>query len=69
MLANDDAKFSEKDAVDLCKHMGCHDDANHAKNRNELGNVVAGTKKSGFTLPAPGLRAAASVVKEMANVS
>lgn len=65
-LESDEAKFSESDAVALCKHMGCHDSANHAKTRTSLGNLVAGTKTSGYTLPAPGLRAAAELVKKMA---
>jgi hypothetical protein len=67
LLASDEAKFSESDAVSLCKHLGCHDGANHAKIRSELGNLVAGSKASGFTLPAPGLRAAADLVKAMAS--
>lgn len=67
MLATDDPKFSEAEAVDLCKHFGCFDGANHAKTRSELGNNVAGTKSTGYTLPAPGLRAAAALIKEMAT--
>ncbi len=66
LLESDEPKFSEDDAVALCKLMGCHDAPNHAKTRAGLGNVVAGTKTSGFTLPAPGLRAAAELVKTMA---
>lgn len=69
LLESDEAKFPDSDAVSLCKHMGCHDQANHAKIRSELGNIVAGTKKGGFTLPAPGLRAAAELIKTMTNDS
>ncbi|PVV16000.1 MAG: hypothetical protein B6D82_02065 [gamma proteobacterium symbiont of Ctena orbiculata] len=65
-LQSDEAKFSESEAVSLCKHMGCHDGPNHAKTRDNFGNLVAGTKASGYTLPAPGLRAAAELVKKMA---
>ena len=67
LLLNDDPKFSDEDAVALCKRMGCHDSANHAKNRSELGSSVAGTKAGGFTLPAPGLRATGALVKGMSN--
>ena len=67
LLANDEAKFSEADAVDLCKSMGCHDSPNHSKTRGELGNNVAGGKSTGYTLPAPGLRAAADLIKQMAT--
>lgn len=69
LLESDEPKFTEAEAVSLCKHMGCHDQANHAKTRSSLGNVVAGNKTSGFTLPAPGLRAAAELVKAMAKQS
>lgn len=69
LLATDEAKFSDSDAVALCKNMGCHDAANHAKTRSELGNNVSGSKNTGFTLPAPGLRAAATLVKSMSGSS
>lgn len=69
LLESDEPKFTEAEAVSLCKHMGCHDQANHSKTRSSLGNIVAGTKTSGFTLPAPGLRAAAELVKSMTTKS
>lgn len=69
LLSNDDPRFVDDDAVELCKRMGCHDAKNHATTRKELGNTVSGTKASGFTLPAPGLRAAAQLVKEIASNS
>lgn len=65
LLAADEAKFTDDEAISLCKNMGCHDSANHAKTRSELGNYVAGSKNAGFTLPAPGLRAAAGLLKSM----
>lgn len=68
-LVNDEAKFSEDEVIDLCKQMGCYDSANHYKTRKGLGNNVAGTKATGFTLPAPGLRAAAGLLLEMSNSS
>lgn len=67
LLETDEAKFTEDEVVKLCKHLGSHDSANHAANRKSLGNIVTGTKDSGFTLPAPGLKAAAEVIKEMAT--
>lgn len=69
LLESDEPKFSDADAVALCKHMGCYNSPNHAKTRSDLGNIVAGTKSSGFTLAAPGLRAAASLVKNMVTGS
>lgn len=67
LLKSDDPKFTDAEAVSLCKHMGCYDQANHAKTRSDLGNIVAGSKASGFALPAPGLRAAAELIKNMAS--
>ena len=67
LLETDEPKFSEPDVVYLCKLMGCHDRSNHSAIRRSLGNMVAGTKTSGYTLPAPGLRAAAELIKEMAS--
>jgi hypothetical protein len=67
LLEKDEAKFAEADVVALCKDLGCHDSANHAANRKSLGNIVTGTKDSGFTLPAPGLKEAAALIKEMAT--
>ena len=67
LLESDEPKFTEAAVVSLCKHMGCHDQTNHAKTRSSLGNIIAGSKTSGFTLPGPGLRAAAELVKAMAK--
>lgn len=65
LLANDEPKFADDEVVALCKSMGCHDRPNHAKTRGELGNTVAGSKSAGYSLPAPGLKAAAKIIKEM----
>lgn len=65
LLANDQPGFQETDAVDLCKHLACFDSPNHANTRRELGNQVRGNKDSGFSLSAPGLRAAGELVKAM----
>jgi hypothetical protein len=68
LLESDEPKFFEADAVFLCKHMGCYDQANHAKTRSDFGNIIAGSKTNGYTLPAPGLRAAAELIKTMINI-
>lgn len=69
LLSSDEAKFSDTHATELCKTMGCHDAPNHAKIRSSLGNIVAGTKSNGFTLPAPGLRSAAALIKGMSTTN
>lgn len=58
-------KFSEGDVVAFCQHMGCYDPSNHASNRKAVGNLVLGNKDAGYTLPAPGLKAAADLVKRL----
>jgi hypothetical protein len=65
LLETDEPNFSDASAITFCKHIGCFDNANHSKTRADLGNTVAGSKTTGYTLPAPGLRAAALVIKEM----
>lgn len=69
MLATDEAKFSDAEAVALCKHIGCFDAPNHAKTRAEMGNSVTGNKSTGYILPSPGLRAAGLLIKEMSAQS
>ena len=66
LLATDSAAFGDGDAVDLCKHFGCYDGNNHTANRRSTGNRMSGDRKKGFMLPAPGLKAAAELVREMA---
>jgi len=66
LLQGDEPNVQNKDAVEYCKHVGCYDKNNHTYNRNSLGNKIIGTVGDGFTLPAPGLKAAAAVIKAMA---
>jgi hypothetical protein len=62
-LATGEASFSDKEARELCEHFGCYDHTNHAKYVKEFGNRITGSKKSGWKLTAPGLSAAAELVK------
>jgi hypothetical protein len=55
--------LADADAVALCKKYKCHDAANHPTYRKEMANLIAGDKKRGFVLSAPGLGAAAEVLK------
>ncbi len=66
LLSTDQADFGESEAVEFCRHVGCYDSANHANTRKELGNQLRGHKETGFSLSAPGLRAAGDLVKTMA---
>ena len=62
-LTNGDASFTDKEARGLCEHFGCYDATNHAKYVKEFGNKITGSKNSGWKLTAPGLTAAAELVK------
>jgi len=62
-LATGEPSFSDKDARDLCGHFGCYDATNHAKYIKEFGNRITGSKNAGWKLTAPGLTAAAELLK------
>jgi hypothetical protein len=62
-LTTGDASFSDKDARELCEHFGCYDHTNHAKYIKEFGNRITGSKSAGWKLTAPGLTAAADLIR------
>lgn len=66
-LQSDEPTVDNATAVQLAKHLGCWDKNNHHTNRSSLGNRLTGSVDAGFTLPAPGLKAAAALVKAMAS--
>jgi hypothetical protein len=68
LLQTDDSKFTESDALALCKQAGCHDSANHAQTRSKFGNRIAGTK-DGYSLTTPGLEQVAALVKALGTAS
>jgi len=63
LLSGGDGAFSDDDARKLCEHFGCYDSSNHSKALGEFGSSIAGSKSSGWKLTAPGLAAAATLVK------
>lgn len=67
LLSTGSAGFDDKSARALCVSSGCYDDSNHSSTIRDKGNEFAGTKDSGWTLTAPGLKRAASLVKEIAK--
>lgn len=62
-LATGVPSFTNKEARDLCEHFGCYDPTNHAKYIKEFGNRITGSKTAGWKLTAPGLAAAAELLK------
>jgi hypothetical protein len=67
LLAKGEAKFDDKTARAVCKTMGCFNEGNHATYMKEKGNVLGGSKDSGWTLTGPGLKSGADLIKELAS--
>jgi hypothetical protein len=65
MLASGDANFADKDARKACEDLGCYDPANHAAYMNDRGNLLTGSKSTGWKLTSPGLKFGADLVKEL----
>jgi hypothetical protein len=65
LLSTGAAAFDDKTARALCESSGCYDQANHSVTIKDRGNEFTGTKERGWTLTAPGLKRAATLVKEM----
>ncbi len=61
--------FDDKAARAMCKHLGCHDESNHALYIKNKGNEFTGTKEKGWTLTSPGLKRAATLIKEMTKAA
>jgi hypothetical protein len=62
LLSNGEAAFADESARLLSEHFGCYDSTNHAKYM-KFGNKIAGSKAAGWKLTAPGLSAAALLIK------
>ena len=64
-LATGEPKFADQQARKLCTALGCYDTNNHGSYLKAKGNNFAGTKDKGWTLTAPGLKAAAKIIQEL----
>lgn len=67
MLAEGSPSFDDKTARTLCEKAGCYDGTNHSKYMKTKGNLLTGSKGSGWELTAPGQKRAANLIKEMAS--
>lgn len=65
LLATGEPNFDDKSARAFCETSGCYDNANHAATLKNKGNEFTGNKDKGWTLTAPGLKAAAILVQEL----
>lgn len=66
-LVTGDAKFDDKSARESCKALGCYSDTNHATYIKDKGNLISGSKVSGWMLTAPGQKEVADLIKEIAS--
>jgi hypothetical protein len=64
LISSGDAKFEDKDARAICERYGFFDGTNHVKYMKD-GNEFTGSKERGWTLTAPGLKHAASIISEL----
>lgn len=66
LLSSGEPTFDDKAARQLCKHLGCYNNANHAIYIKGRGNMWIGSKEKSWRLTTPGLKQGADLVKEIA---
>lgn len=67
LFASGSPSFTDDAARQLCQEQGCYDPPNHAKTCKTFGNRLRGSKEKGWQLTAPGLTAAAELVRVIAE--
>ncbi len=63
LLSTGVAAFTDDEARDLCRQLGCFDSTNHSKAYKDFGNRLIGSLGDGWRLTNPGLQAAADLLK------
>lgn len=64
-LRNGDVNFTDADAREICNRVGCFDGPNHASYTTGFGNLITGSKDSGWKLTNPGLSVGAQIIKQL----
>ena len=65
LVATGNAHFEDDMGRQMCERAACYDQANHATHMKNIGGVLSGDKKNGWTLTQPGLKRAAALIKEI----
>lgn len=63
LLSTGKAEFTNETARNNCENLGCYDIGNHANTLKKFENKITGSKAVGWKLTAPGLTAAAALLK------
>ena len=67
LIGTGEPTVDDKAARALCENLGCYDLNNHSASMRDVGNILNGSKGSGYKLTAPGLKEAAALVKKITS--
>lgn len=68
LLRSGEPNFANLDARKLCQRVGCYDAANHSNYLKGFGNLIHGSKDSGWKLTNPGLNEAARIIRQLTEM-
>jgi hypothetical protein len=64
-LKTGEMSFTDECARKLCEKVGACDKTNHAANIKKFGNLITGSKDSGWKITNPGLLAGSKIIKQL----
>ena len=67
LIRTGEGRFDDKEARILCEKLGFYDPANHSNYMKAFGNLLSGSKESGWKLTIPGAERAAQIVKKLTD--
>ncbi len=66
-LETGESFFDDKATRARCNVFGCYDPKHHVENLDGMGNKLSGNKEQGWKLTAPGMLAAAELIKQISS--
>jgi hypothetical protein len=66
-LRSGEMGFSDADARALCDKVGCYDSNNHHTYIKKFGNLISGSKATGWKITNPGLTEGAKLIKQLTS--